>query len=191
MAVEKDQVRPHDAIRLLVDPIEAANRGSGAAFRDRVELANLVRRGGCSSGRLFSCIGWCAFLQSPPVTAWLPNSAPFLDFTHPALLVLSSNGCGLTSGSVRYLQNVAFVTRPINGGRIRQCPAAAPERTELGKQIERLRIGPRLSEQRLLDVAFCGGSRRGNSELDEAVARGLELDHAFFDLWRRVRAGEL
>jgi hypothetical protein len=75
--VEKDQVRPDHAVRVLVDPEQPLDRRPGSALRDRIELANLEGRPG-----FFPCTGWCMLLSSSLFRGWLPNSAPFLDFSH-------------------------------------------------------------------------------------------------------------
>ena len=75
--VEEDQVRSHAIVGVFVDSKEPLNGGPSSAFGDGVQFSNLE---GCL-GRLF-CTGWCMLSTSNLFGGGLPNSAPFLDFSH-------------------------------------------------------------------------------------------------------------
>ena len=77
VAVEKDQMRSHAVVGMLVDSKESLDGGSTSAFGDRVQLANLERHPG-----FLRCTGWCMLFSSGLLGTGLPNWAPFLDFTH-------------------------------------------------------------------------------------------------------------
>jgi hypothetical protein len=72
MPVEKNEVRPHDAIdRFLADSKKLLNRRTGSAFLSRIEP---------SDDEL--CDGWCVPGCGLLARPYGPNSPSFLDFSH-------------------------------------------------------------------------------------------------------------
>jgi len=65
---------PNEWVHFTLEP---AHGGAGSALRNRIQLADIER--GCG---LFGCTGWCVLPSTSPLHGWLPNSAPFLDFSH-------------------------------------------------------------------------------------------------------------
>jgi hypothetical protein len=75
--IEKDQVRSHAILGVFVDSEQPLHGGPSSAFCHRIELSNF--EGGLHRLR---CTGWCMPFSPGPLRGGLPNSAPFLDFTH-------------------------------------------------------------------------------------------------------------